>query len=117
RPTTPQWLAGCLIEPPVSEPRAASAKSPATAAAEPPEDPPGTRDVSCGFLLGPYAEFSVELPMANSSMFARPIKTAPAFLSFSTAVAVYGAMYPSSIFDAEPTRLPSLRRLSLRAIG
>ena len=41
-PTTPQKAAGCLIEPPVSVPIEASQSFAATAAAEPPLDPPGT---------------------------------------------------------------------------
>ena len=42
RPYIPQNEAGCLIEPPVSEPNAISHKSSATAAADPPLDPPAT---------------------------------------------------------------------------
>ncbi len=49
----PQSAAGCLMEPPVSEPSAQGASPPATAAAEPPEEPPGTRVGSQGFLVGP----------------------------------------------------------------
>ena len=41
-PTTPQKLAGWRIEPPVSVAVAPSARCAATAAAEPPEEPPGT---------------------------------------------------------------------------
>ena len=42
KPTSPQKDAGCLIEPPVSLPRAAIDDLEATDAAEPPDDPPGT---------------------------------------------------------------------------
>ena len=42
-PTIPQNDAGQRIEPPVSLPSAISARLPATAAALPPEEPPGTR--------------------------------------------------------------------------
>ena len=45
-PTTPQKLAGCLIEPPVSVPVEPKHKSAATAAAEPPDEPPGAKGVS-----------------------------------------------------------------------
>ena len=41
-PTTPQKLAGWRIEPPVSVAVAPSASRAATAAADPPEEPPGT---------------------------------------------------------------------------
>src|ERR1700678_1133371 len=52
-PTTPQKLAGCRIDPPVSEPSVATARLAATAAAEPPLEPPGTRSVSTGLRTGP----------------------------------------------------------------
>ena len=56
---------------------AAAQATAATAAAEPPEDPPGTRSRSTGFLVGPYALFSVDDPIANSSMFVLPITMQP----------------------------------------
>ena len=52
-PTTPHSEAGCLIEPPVSEPSAQGASPPATAAVEPPDEPPGTRSGSHGLCVGP----------------------------------------------------------------
>ena len=45
-PTTPHSDAGWRIEPPVSEPSASGANPAATAAALPPDEPPGTRSVS-----------------------------------------------------------------------
>jgi hypothetical protein len=69
-PTTPQKLAGCRTEPPVSEPSAAGTTPAATSAADPPELPPGTRSGSSGWRTRSKAEFSVDDPMANSSMFA-----------------------------------------------
>jgi len=50
-PTTPQRPAGCLIEPPVSVPRAAAQSPAATAAAGPPLEPPGIRVKSHGFFV------------------------------------------------------------------
>src|SRR5208283_5338374 len=87
-PTTPQKDDGCRIEPPVSVPSAPAHNPAATAAAEPPLDPPGTRSRSHGLRVFMKAEFSVDDPMANSSMFVFPIKTAPACLSFSVTVAL-----------------------------
>src|SRR6202022_731676 len=116
-PTQPHSAAGCLIEPPVSDPRAAKASSAATAAAEPPLDPPGVHVVSQGFLLGPKAEFSVEDPIANSSMFNRPNGIAPAARSLETTVASYGAMYPSRILEAQPHGCPFTLITSLMEIG
>ena len=51
-PTTPQNAAGWRMEPPVSLPRENGASSAATHAAEPPDDPPGTRDKSRGLCVG-----------------------------------------------------------------
>ena len=49
-PTTPQNDAGCRTEPPVSDPSAEKQAPDATAAALPPELPPGTKSSS---LLSP----------------------------------------------------------------
>src|SRR3989344_7179034 len=98
RPTTPQNDAGWRIEPPVSDPKAAPHISAATAAADPPDVPPGTRVGSCGFLVGPKAEFSVEDPIANSSRLVFPRNTAPASRSLAIAVASYEATEFSRIF-------------------
>ena len=52
-PTTPQSAAGWRIEPPVSVPSESGAIEAATAAAEPPLEPPGTRSLSHGFRVTP----------------------------------------------------------------
>ena len=78
------------MEPPVSVPSAANAVSAATAAAEPPLEPPGTRERSHGLRVTPEPEFSVDEPMANSSMFVRPKGTAPASRRRAMTVASYG---------------------------
>ena len=74
------------MEPPVSDPSDTNASSAATTAAEPPLEPPGMRVVSHGLRVGPKAEFSVDDPMANSSMLVRPNGMAPA--AFSRAITV-----------------------------
>src|SRR2546428_154050 len=71
-PTIPHRAAGWRIEPPVSEPSATVASPAATAAAEPPLDPPGTRARSWGVRVGKKAEFSVdELQMGAHQLFCR----------------------------------------------
>src|SRR2546423_15211457 len=105
-PTTPHSDAGWRIDPPVSLPRASGAKPAATAAALPPLDPPGTRVVSCGLRVGPNAEFSVELPMANSSRLVLPTGTAPAATSRSTTVASYGGRHPSRMRELHVVGMP-----------
>jgi len=89
-PTTPQNAAGWRTEPPVSVPRAAGTAPAATSAAEPPEEPPGTRARSRGWSTRPNAECSVEEPIANSSRLALPAMSAPAAFSLVTTVASYG---------------------------
>src|SRR5512133_2714808 len=49
KPTTAQQAAGMRIDPPDSVPSAASAKPAASAAAEPPLDPPAVRPGAAGF--------------------------------------------------------------------
>ena len=72
----------------MSVPIAHGARPAATAAALPPEEPPGTRLRSHGLSVGPKAEFSVEEPIANSSWLVLPSSGAPAAASRATTVAV-----------------------------
>src|SRR5215471_6316243 len=81
-PTMPVSAAGCRIEPPVSVPTAPRQVFAATAAAAPPDEPPGT---SCAFeplrrhgeMTGPKYEVSFDDPIANSSLLSLPSITAP----------------------------------------
>ena len=84
----PQYDAGCLIDPPVSDPSEIMQRSAATDTALPPEEPPGTRVLSIGFQTGPWNEFSFDDPIANSSQFTFPIIIASSFSNLSTAVAL-----------------------------
>ena len=70
----------------MSDPSAHGVSPAVTAAAEPPPEPPGTRVGSHGFRDGPQAEFSVEEPMANSSVLVLPSSERPA--SFTRAATV-----------------------------
>ena len=54
------------IEPPVSEPSVAVAEPTATAAALPPEEPPGLRSVSHGLRTAPKCGLALVVPKANS---------------------------------------------------
>jgi hypothetical protein len=89
-PVMPQKLAGWRMEPPVSVPVAAGNRPAATAAAEPPDEPPGTRVRSQGLCTAPKAEFSLAEPIANSSQLSLPMVTAPAAASRATTVASKG---------------------------
>jgi hypothetical protein len=78
RPTSPQWLAGTRIDPPPSLACAAVTMPAATAAADPPLDPPGERSRSQGLRVGPYAAGSAVGIVPNSDVFVRPRITKPA---------------------------------------
>src|SRR5437016_6299474 len=105
------------MEPPVSEPSVATAVPAATAAAEPPLEPPGTRDRSRGLCTGPYAEFSFDEPMANSSQFNLPRMMAPAASSRATAVQSYGGTKLPMIFEPAVVRTPLVIITSLMPTG
>ena len=91
-PVMPQKLAGWRIEPPVSVPVAAGSRRAATAAADPPDEPPGTRLSSQGFRVTCQAEFSVLEPIANSSQLSLPRVTVPASARRATTVASNGLL-------------------------
>src|SRR5580692_9241751 len=105
------------MEPPVSLPSEYGTDPAATVAALPPLLPPGTRSMSQGLPTGPYAEFSVDDPMANSSQLVLPTHTAPASNKRCTAVPVYGGLNPLSIFDPAVVSMPSTQSTSLSAMG
>ena len=116
-PTTEQKLAGFLIEPPVSDPNDAMHSLAETDTALPPDEPPGTKSVFHGFLLGPYALNSVLNPIANSSRLVFPIIIASSNSNLETAVPVYGAIKFSRTFDAHVVIVPSTHMLSFTEIG
>ena len=106
KPIIPQKSAGCLTEPPVSLPKLAMHKPACTATALPPDEPPGTLVSSNAFKTFPYAEFSLVLPIANSSQLQLPIIMASSSNKRCTAVAEYMLANPSKIFDAAVTEWP-----------
>jgi len=87
--TVPVSAPGCRMEPPVSDPSERTTSPAATAAADPPDEPPGTRSRSHGLCVGPNAEFSVLDPNANSSMLHLPMGSTPASTMRRTAVQSY----------------------------
>src|SRR5271169_5522977 len=98
----PQNAAGWRIDPPVSVPVAPTHKLAATAAAEPPDEPPGTSLASSprrrhGEATGPKYDVSFDEPMANSSLLSLPSSTAPSRHSFAETVDSYAGMKFSRI--------------------
>ena len=101
----------------MSEPSDQIASPAATAAPEPPLEPPGTRSVSQGLRVTKKAEFSVDEPIANSSRFALPTITASSAASFSVMVASYGGTKFARILEAQVVFTPLVHILSFNAPG
>src|ERR1700721_2343973 len=78
RPPTPQQAAGIRIEPPPSLPCATGTIPDATAAAAPPEEPPGVLSKSHGLRVGPKIRASETGRIPYSGSVVVPTITKPA---------------------------------------
>src|SRR5438477_3095537 len=83
-PTIPHTEAGQRIDPPVSVPGASATTPAATAAPDPPLDPPGMREGSCGLRQVPNHGLSLVVPQASSWVFSLAMHTPPAPFSIDT---------------------------------
>src|SRR4030095_9743341 len=119
-PPVPGRAGGGGSGPPVSVAVAPSAMRAATDAAEPPEEPPGTRRLLSplrrhGLPTPPKCEVRLLEPMANSSMFTLPSMTAPAFHRLAVTVDSYGGLKPSRMCEPAVVCTPSVQNRSLMA--
>ena len=89
----------------------------AIAAAAPPLEPPGTRVESHGLQVTPSDEFSVDPPIANSSMFVLPMMIPSLESNRSTTVELYGGLNSLSIREAQVVFSPFTHSRSLTATG
>src|SRR5437764_12727043 len=78
RPVSPHTDDGMRIEPPPSEPVARGTMPAATAAALPPDEPPGVRSRFQGLRDGGNRPLSVTGLLPNSGVFVLPSTTQPA---------------------------------------
>ena len=93
-PTTPQRAAGWRIEPPVSVPRESGAMAAATAAAEPPLEPPGRARDPTGCASGREPSSPSRSPWRTRPCSSLPSSTAASASQRRTTVAVYGGRSP-----------------------
>ena len=77
RPTRPQKPAGMRIEPPPSLAVPSVSSPPATAAAVPPDEPPGVRSSCHGLHVVPWRTVRVKFMPPNSEAVVCPASTAP----------------------------------------
>src|SRR5512139_3026365 len=84
RPTSPQHAAGMRIDPPPSDPVASGTSPAATAAAEPPDDPPGERASDHGLRVEPNVSLVVSAFQPSSGVLVLPTTMQPAARRRST---------------------------------
>src|SRR5262249_39668429 len=94
----------------------------ATAAADPPDDPPGTSGVLAprrrhGDWTGPKEDVSLDEPMANSSLLVLPSMTAPSRHSCAVTVGSEGGTKLSRLWLASVGRAPAVQTMSFPAMG
>src|SRR5215813_4122697 len=116
----PQNAAGWRIEPPVSVPVLPGTMKAATAAAEPPDEPPGTSLRLSprrfhGFSTPPKWLVMFDEPMANSSRLVLPTMTAPALHRLVVTVLSYWGTKPSRMWLPAVVWTPSVQNRSLMA--
>src|SRR6516164_1095355 len=86
KPKSPLNPAGPRMDPPPSLPVAIGSRPPATAAAEPPEDPPGVRSWFHGLRVVPCTTVDVQLMPPNSGAVVCAARIAPLVRNRSTDV-------------------------------
>src|SRR6266516_4826605 len=105
------------IDPPPSLPVQIGIIPDATAAAEPPDDPPGVRSGFQGLRVVPCRNERVQLVEPNSGDVVRPTNTAPAARNRSTSVQSRVAMSSANTFDACVSGQPATCASSFTPIG
>ena len=119
KPVIPQYAAGSLTDPPVSVPMDSGTSPPATAAAEPLLEPPGTRCTwwSHGLRGMPICSLVPQPPRANCTIWVLPMMMAPAALSLWVKWASDFAMLLANMGEPIVVTLPSISTKSFTAIG
>ena len=107
-------LAGMRIDPPPSPACASGTMPDATAAPEPPLEPPGLRSTSHGLRVGPYADGSVVGSSPNSGAFVLPITTNPAAFNLRVEVRVVIGDVPDLLQQAVAEVVRLVRRVARR---
>ena len=102
-PTRPQCAAGIRMDPAMSLAWAAGTMPAATAAADPPELPPGERSSAHGLWVTPAATGSVVPISASSGRFVRPRFTRPAARNAAASALSASARQPRSRRKAMPS--------------
>ena len=116
-PTTPQKPAGVRRLPPRSDPVASQIWPLASAAAEPPEEPPQVRLVSHGLRVSPNTSLKVFPPAPNSGVLDFASTTPPRSSSRSTIRSDRPGTWSAKIGEPWVERTPATSIRSLTASG
>ena len=116
-PNTPQNEDGMRMDPPVSVPSAMRTQREATAAADPPEEPPVMRSEPNGLWAGPHAEIRLVVPNASSCMLHLPTTMAPALRKRVTTSASRSATFPRYASQQPVVSWPATSNRSFTATG
>ena len=116
-PTMPEKEDGMRMEPPMSDPVARMDSPAASAAPEPPEEPPGVSSVFQGLRVTPHSLECVYGAQQNSGVVVRPWTTAPALKILSTIGWLTSAMVPFSVSEPSSARRPAIGCSSLSSSG
>ncbi len=101
----------------MSEPVARTVSPAASAAPDPPEDPPGDMSVSHGLRVTPHKVLWVKGMQENSGVVVRPCTTAPASKTRVATGCVTSATTPFSSSDPSSKVRPAIGCSSLRSRG
>src|SRR5262249_10511235 len=112
-PATPQNAEGSRIDPAVSVPIEKAAKPAASAAPEPPEDPPAIRSRPHGLRVRACV-FCVLTPKANSCVLTFPSSTGPAAVKRVTSVASLLGTQSARIVEPAVVRIPPVATTSFK---
>ena len=115
-PNTPQNEAGIRIEPPMSVPISNEVSPAATAAAAPPDDPPGTRSAFHGFTVVPNIGLKAWTSPDQRGRFVLPNTIAPAAFSAATVGASCCGTCSASSVAPPVERMPAVWSASLIVI-
>ncbi len=116
-PNTPQNAAGILTDPAPSVPWATGPMPAATAAADPPLDPPDVRDSPHGLRVGPISRLPASPFQPNSEVFVFPRMMAPAARRRSTTTESVPGTQSFESRDPNVVRKPRVGVRSLMEIG
>ena len=117
KPTTPHFDAGMRSDPPVSDPVQTGSMSHASAAAEPPDEPPAFSSGLNGLPVAPHTTLRVLAPAPSSGTLVFATRIAPAARSRATIATSREGTLPRDIGEPYVVRRPAVSSRSFTPSG